>query len=253
MSTADENVKKRNVVKLDAVDWEFDLEVGSNKVTAKGAYRDDYTNWMARCPLPGSPHPDLGALTLHKISAKRQEGWLIDVTLSYESNNPEASYPGRKAKTIKRYSMELTSSQEPLLTNHLFKDLSDKEKEALQQLLGSGRTTEEFATATAAVSSTAGTKAIEKIRRGIDAYLNPGLIWTERFTSKCTSVLDLSKILKTTNSPPGNCPSGGTERNWLYLGGTAEQSNDGEFFDITKKWQLSERGKWDENLYPDGA
>lgn len=250
MIRSDENVVKHNVVKLEDVEWEFELEVGSNKVTAKGGYRDDYENWMARCPIPGSAHPDITALTLKKISAKRQEGWVIDVKLSYECNDPDANYPGREKGKIKRYHMEPSAGEEPLLTNQLFKDLTDAEQQVIIGLMNSGKQAGDFSYATENTSSEQADKAIAKIRKGIEAYRNPGLIWVERFSTNTLADVELPKILKTVAEPPGNAPSAGSERDWLRLAPTVNPHDDGKTWDIENRWELSLPGKWDPDLYP---
>lgn len=243
------SIKKVNLKKTEAVEWELEIEAGSNTITATLAYTDEYEGWVARCPNLGSPHPDFPALRLKKIKPIREEGGIVRVRLGFEANDPEAQYPGRNPGKVERYSMDLSSTEEPLLTNEMFKDLPDDEAEALQELLQSARSKDDFTKASGAVSSGQGVKAIEKIRKGREAYLNPGMVWVERFTTKTLSDLDISSILTTTNSPPGPCPSAGSQRNWLYLGGTANPNDDGETWEVEKRWQLSEKGKWDSDLY----
>lgn len=242
--------QKISVTQTEGVDWEFEIENGSNKVTAMGTYTDDYEDWMARAPNGGSPHPDFPALRLKKLKGKRTPGLMIEVTLNYEAFSAEFTFPGREAGKIKRYGIDPSTTEEPLLTNHLFKDLSDAEKEALQELMTSSKSDDDFTKASEKVKSEAGLKALGKIRLGIEAYLNPGLVWVERFTTKNLDDLELDKILTTTDSPPGNIPSTEDERNWLYLAGPASPLEDGEHWDIEKRWQLSEKGKWDPDLYP---
>ncbi|MES2923682.1 MAG: hypothetical protein V4819_19160 [Verrucomicrobiota bacterium] len=246
------NEVKIDIKKTEAVEWTLKLESGSNKVVGKLSYTDEHEGWFARAPLIDSPHPDVPALLLKTIEPKRVEGGIVEVSLSYESNDPDATYPGREAGKIKRYNLELTSGEEPLLKNHLFKDISSAEQEVLQGLLNSSKAVGDFSYAVENTSSEAAGHAIAKIRKGIDAFLNPGMIWVERFTTKDLGDLEISKILTTTSNPPGGCPSGGATRNWLYLGGTAGQSQDGKSWDIEKRWQLSEKGKWDIHLYPAG-
>lgn len=246
------SVKKTNVVKLDSVDWEFEMEVGSNKVIGKGVYRDTYPGWMTRAPAFNSNHPDIPALLLKKINAKRVDGDMIDVSLGYECNNPEANYPGRPAGKIKRYHMEPAMGEEPLLTNYIFKDLTDTEKDAAQALLASGKTSEDFATAVGILTSTGGVKFIAKVRRGMEAYRSPGLVWVERFSTTNLDDVELTKILKTVASPPGDCPSAGANRDWLRLAPTVNPHDDGETWDIENRWELSLEGKWDADFYPAG-
>jgi hypothetical protein len=253
VTSARTSEKKIDIKKTDSVDWDFEFEIGSNKATGTITYTDAFEGWLPRAPKFKSAHPDIPALRLAKIKAKREEGNLIKVVLTYEVTNPEVEYPGREKGTIKRYHMEPGAGEEPLLTNALFKDLDDAEREALQELLSSNRTKEEFAKADSAVTSATGKKAISKIRSGIEAYRNPALVWVERFMTNQLNDVDLPKILKTTNNPPGKCPDAGGDRNWLRMPPTVSPQDDGETWEIENRWELSLRGKWDPDLYPSGG
>jgi len=254
MSDPSANVVKRNVVKLDQVEWEFSISASSNKVTAKGVYQDDYPSWMSRMPDTNSPHPEIPALLLMEIKATRIPGDMITVSLSYECTDPDAEYPGRKKGPIKRYHMEPSAGEEPLLTNDIFADLTDPEKEAAQELLASSRTSEDFTKAGTILTTEAGLLVLEKVRKGAEAYRSPGLIWVERFTTNNLDDVELPKILKTTDTPPGPCPDAGADdRNWLRLAPTVNPHDDGKTFDIENRWELSLPGRWDPDFYPASA
>jgi hypothetical protein len=122
-----EKVTAVNLALTEAVEWTLEIEDGSNKVVGTFAYTDAFEGWFPRAPTMKSAHPDLPALRLKKIKPSREEGGIVRVHLTYEANNPEATYPGRAAGAIKRYAMEVTTTEEPLLTNALFKDLEDEE------------------------------------------------------------------------------------------------------------------------------
>lgn len=252
MSTST-NVRKINIVATESVDWEFEIEVGATKVPASLSYTDDFDGWLGRAPTLNSAHPDIPALLLKKIKGTRQEGGVIKVTLSYECNNPDVTYPGRDAGKIKRYHMEPGAGEEPLLTNYLFKDLSDTEKQAALELLASTKSTEDFSKASAALTSTPGIKLIAKVRKGIEAYRSPTLVWVERFTTNTLADVELTKMLKTTETPPGHCPEAGSARNWLRLAPTVSPEEDGKHFNIENRWELSLPGGWDPDLYSDGG
>jgi hypothetical protein len=244
---------KISIRKVEQVHWKFKISTSSNKVTASGAYEDDYVGWMLRMPALNSPHPEIPALRLKDIDADRQPGEKILVTLSYESNDPNADYPGREKKTIKLYSMEPGAGEEPLLTNQLFKNFTDEEKTAALELVSSSKKPEDFDTATSKLTSSAGILFLEKVRKGIEAYRNPSLVWVERFSSKSLEDVELSKILKTTSNPPGNAPSPGAERNYLRLPPSVTPNDDGESWNFENRWELSLRGKWDPDIYPPGG
>ena len=245
-------MKKIDLVKTEAVVWGLAVDFGSSKIDANLTYTDDFDGFLTRLPTAFSAHPTIAGLILNSFDATRLEGDMISISLKYKPADPSAAYPGRPAGTIKRYSMDLTTGEEPLLTNFLFKDLPDTEKSALLELMASSKKPADFTTATTAVTSSEGTKAIAKIRKGVESYYNPGLVWVERFTTKSLTDLDLPRVCHVTDTPPGGCPSGGADRNWLYLGGTSSPQPEGKSWEIEKKWLLSLKGKWDTDLYPAG-
>lgn len=244
------NVKKHNVVKLEAVDWEFEFELGSNKVIASGAYQDDYDNWWKRMPSLGSEHPDVPPLLLKKIKGKRKDGWLIDVTLSYESHDPDLTYPGREKQKIKRYTIEPGGGEEPLLTFAKLKDLDVQSQEALGELLGSSRTRDDFARATAAIGANPlALFALEKIRKGIDAYRHSGIVWVERFSTSKLEDMECGKFYTIETEVPGSPPPLAEGANWLYIPGSATPHDNGKTWDMERRWEASLPGGWDEWFY----
>lgn len=247
---------KVNLVKTEAADWDYEIDDSSNKVTGSITYNDDFEGWLSRLPALKSAHPTIPALYLKKIKGTRADASIVKVVLSYATNDPAAEVPGKdhedEARIIRRYAMEPSTGEEPLLTHYLFKDVSDAEKNALLELMASSKTADDFTTALTVVTSVAGLLAVSKIRLGRDAYYNPGLVWSERFISTDLADLELSKILTTTAQPPGGCPAGGATRDWLYLSGPANPLEDGLSWDIEKRWMLSLKGKWDPDFYPAG-
>lgn len=247
------SVKKINLLKTESVDWTFEIEFGKASIPGMITYCDDYENWLTRTPAAYSDHPTIPALKLKKLSGSRIEGDMIKVTLLYECNDPDAEYPGRPKGKIKRYHMEPGAGEEPLLTNFLFKDFTTAEQEAAGKLLASSKGAADYAEAATALTSAAGTKFIAKVKKGIEAYRSPTLIWVERFTTNNLDDVELTKLLKTTNSPPGDCPSAGGDRNWLRLAPAVSANDDGATWDIENRWELSLPGKWDPDFYPAGG
>ncbi len=247
--SAAELVKKVNLKKTESTEWEFEIEDGSNKVTGKVGYTDDFEQWLNRAPALKSTHPEIPALILKKISAKKQEGNIIAVTLHYENNSPNATYPGRSKGKIKRYHMEVGGGEEPLLTNEAFKDLSDAEREAATELLSSARRKEDYTKAKEVLKSAPGVKFIAKVRKGIEAYRNPSLVWVEKFSTDDLSDVELPNVYKTYNTLPGKDPGSGGDRNWLRLPPVVSPHDDGKTWDIENRWELSLVGKWDPDLY----
>lgn len=246
------HVKKINWVKTQGVEWDFELEHGSNTVTGAMSYGDDFEGWLARAPALQSAHPDIPALRLKKIKASREEGDKIKVGLAYECNDPEATYPGRDRGPQIRYSIEAGGGEEPLLTNKLFHDLTNAEKEAALQLVNSSKGPEDFTAAAGKITSVNGLKLIAKVRKGIDSYRAFGVVWVERFTTTRLDDVELTKIYTTVSQPPGDCPEAGADYNWLRLPPGVSPHEDGKTWDLENRWELSLFGKWDADLYPAG-
>lgn len=239
-------VKRIDVSKTDGVDWEFEIDSESQKATSELGYTDEFEGWLERAPEVGSEHPDYGALKLTKIKGKRLPGLQVAVTLSYATSNPEAAYPGRAPKVVKRYSLQIGLSDEPLLTFPAFAGLGDTILEALAELISSEKSKDDFAKATAAVSADENAlKAIALIRKGTEAYLVPKVTWLERYTSKTLPpVAGIGKIA----TPPGSPPEFG-DRTWLNMGYTANHTENAEAYEIEHGFDLSGPGGWDTTLY----
>lgn len=243
---------KRNVVKLEGVEWKGKMDFATGKLTISGTYRDDYNNWMVRVPAAQSANPDIPAALLQNFDFSRVEGDMIDVTLNYESTNPSSTYPGNPGK-VKRYHMEPGMGEEPLTTSDLFDELTDDEREAARELLNSSKTKDDWTTAKNALTTTPGILFISKVRKGMEAYRMPGVVWVERFTTDDLDDVELDKVLKTTENPNGPCPSGGSSYNWLRLAPTVSPHSDGKTWDMENRWELSLSGKWDPDFYPSGG
>jgi len=87
----------------------------------------------------------------------------------------------------------------------------------------------------------------EKIRDGITSYLYPTYVWMEitQGNSGITHA-ELSELGQIA-TPRGNPPTAGGARDWMLV--SASQQQQGELYNTTLEWQLSERGGWDELLY----
>ncbi|MEO5712159.1 MAG: hypothetical protein ABIT37_01615 [Luteolibacter sp.] len=252
MSIAAEKVTKINLSKREGVEWEVEFDIETNKVTGSAVYTDDFEGWMARAPSGKSSFPDIPALILRKIKGIREEGLKVKVLLSYEANDPEASYPGRDKGKIQRYTVEPSSGEEPLLTFHKLKDLVNSSKEAIAELLASGRAPADFAKATAAIGADPlALFAVDKIRDGRETYLHAGIMWVERFQTKKLSDLECDKFFTIIDAGdvPGGPPPLADGATWLYVPGTATPNADGESWEMERKWQASDRGGWDTWLY----
>jgi hypothetical protein len=242
--------KAVDLKKTQSVEHWIEISADTNLVPGFLSYTDDFEGWLSRAPSINSPHPDYPPLRLKKIRGERQEGYIVKVSLWYESWSIEASYPGRPAGSITRNGGEVSVSEEPILTNKLFDGFAGEEEiSAINEYLASGRTPADYNKLSDAISETAGgMKALELLSKGVEAYLNPGAIHTQKLTGVKLEAFNLGQVGKI-DSPSG-APGIG-DRTWLYIGATYDENDDGTYSG-TRRWQASEEGGWDEELYGEG-
>jgi hypothetical protein len=227
--------------------WTYHDSVGSDKREGKIFYTDEYDGWTGRCPRKGSEHPDIGGLYLKDRDAKRIEGGLVEVELDYESHEVTTSETGENPRK-KRYSIEHTVSEQPLLTHPRYKDFSDEEFLALQMMINGqiekpdGSLWEDDIT-----EGERQNEAKQKVKSGITSYLKPGIIYVQRYSdSNLESVED--EMVGYIHEAPGSPPAS-EGKNYLYLGYSADDTDDGRYHNIERRWQQSDSKGWDAELY----
>jgi len=238
-------------------EWTYDDSGEGDGSSLSASYEDDVEGWVSRLPARGSTPPatvgaEFSSFRLQKRTANRLPGGKVKVTLRYESERAVDEDPGEEDE-IRRYSMQVTLSEENILTHPRYADIPEEERTALTMYLSGQRfkTEEGKERWKDDVVTERGKEMLEKIDDGISAYLEPTLLWRERFRTEWSKVADEVEIAKIGNiddEVPGNPPMGG-DRNYLYLGAQIDQDESGEFADILNEWQLSGRNGWDEELY----
>ena len=184
MSTSPAAYVKFNLKKVEGVKYDLEISAETQKIPGSLEYKDQFEGWLSRAPALASDHPYHEELKLIKIRGVREAGDQINVILSYESSANKTTYPGRKeaqGEPVKRYSLRPSDGEEPMLTNSLYEDVPAAQLVALQALISSARSAEDFAEAESVVTHADGIKGIEKLKRGGEAYLSPRLVWTEKF------------------------------------------------------------------------
>tara|TARA_R110000765_G_scaffold372389_1_gene462797 strand:+ start:923 stop:1753 length:831 start_codon:yes stop_codon:yes gene_type:complete len=82
---------------------------------------------------------------------------------------------------------------------------------------------------------------------GIISYDSPTFFWRKTWQSEvgllAADLNDLGKV----SVPDGDPPEAGGTRDWRLV--DASQENRGALFDNSLEWELSERGRWDSDLY----
>ena len=204
-------------------------------------HRNSITKLM---PRPGTPHPEISFISVDNASAQVSEGDIAQITCSYAGTD---NADNEASKTT--YSLGLSLSEEPLLSNKKFQSLDDGEVEALQAIISGKDKDAAGASYKDKVTSVLGKKALEKIQRGQTSYYSPKVTWRQATVRKASAASsDLQKIGKI-DEPDGRQPSLSDGRNWLYNGVT--QTQEGGSYRIEREWIASDRGGWDSDIYDD--
>lgn len=220
----------------------------SGRVNATLEYDITEGKWLENLPSIGTEHPDFKGLYLTDIDANRVPGSVRKLLLSYESSLLESPLGGNKPRNT--YALDVTLVEEPLLTHEAYKDLDDDERRALKALLQGHKKDEKGGSLESLVKSDEGKEAMGKIQKGVTSFLAPSIIWRETEHAKdLNNFKDIGKI----DTPSGDTPSLGQERDWLFMGVNARQSEDGKSWEIERVWQASSPGGWDNDLYKTGA
>jgi hypothetical protein len=241
-------VRKTNVLLTRDFTWKFKGKASDDNATSVLRYKDDFADWQTRCPLYGDPHPDLPDFKLTEIEADREPGDQIAVTLTYEANTFAVELPGKPGaeEPTARYSLSVTGGEEHILTSEYAEFLDNLEQEALLAISNGNEEKADGSKWEDEVWSFKGLRLLSKMRKGNVSVKTSSVIYTERKLSASLSDLNLSKVNRR-ESPPGSIVGGAA--NWLYIGGTADPSEDGETWTIERQWQYSPN-EWDEDLYP---
>ena len=204
-------------------------------------HRNSITKLM---PRPGTPHPEISFISVDSATAQVTEGDIAQITCSYAGTDNADNEPSKTT-----YSLGLSLSEEPLLSNKKFQSLDDGEVEALQAIISGKDKDAAGASYKDKVTSALGKKALEKIQRGQTSYYSPKVTWRQATVRKASAASsDLQKIGKI-DEPDGRQPSLSDGRNWLYNGVT--QTQEGGSYRIEREWIASDRGGWDSDIYDD--
>lgn len=238
--------------------WTYTDSAGGEGASLIAFYEDNLSGWQSRLPAVSSAAPaELGSeFAAFKVARRKvleMEGEKVRVEVVFNAGfrvdqNPAEDDP------VPRYSMAVSLGDEPILTHERYESLPDNEREALRQILsGEKYKTEEGKEEwEAEIESAPGLEVLAKIKKGVSAHREPGLIWRERkriLFSQLNSESQLDKVRRI-DTPPGSPPGGGN-RDYMYLGPQLDQDETGEFADLVREWELSGPEGWDPDLYGD--
>lgn len=214
------------------------------KWTATQVFLCHRTSAIALMPRPGTTHPEIGFITVSQATANFTEGDLAEITCQYAGAEEKEN---EKANAV--YTMGLSLSEEPLLSHLRYKNLPQKEREAIQ-LIQSGKDKDDQGNKLRdKVTSDRGKEALAKIDRGQTSYYSPRVTWRESWVrTKPAEAAELNKI-GNIDIPNGPAPELAGTRNWLLNGVT--QTQDGKAFRLEAEWLASDREGWDSDIYND--
>ena len=214
------------------------------KWTATQVFLCHRTSATALMPRPGTIHPEIGFIAVSQSTVNFTEGDLAEITCQYAGAEEKEN---EKANAV--YTMGLSLSEEPLLSHLRYKNLPQKEREAIQ-LIQSGKDKDDQGNKLRdKVTSDRGKEALAKIDRGQTSYYSPRVTWRESWVrTRPAEAAELNKI-GNIDIPNGPAPQLAATRNWLLNGVT--QTQDGKAFRLEAEWLASDREGWDPDIYND--
>lgn len=240
--------RKINIGKRDQVENTFEVSRGDEgEVAAVGmvVYEDLEEGWSGRCPKIGAAYPDDTSLRLKKISKRRMDAGVVQVTLHYELPRIGAfGFGGEETE----YSVDYSCSEQPLLSHKLFKNLDDDEKDALLAVAGGSSPTDTFGDEGKVIKdeikSSNGKKALEKLRMGIISFLCPAGTFSVTSTKGSVSLSGVGQK----GSPPAGAPAVPSGCDWMKDGISGRRTGNANWR-VTETWRLSGSNGLDADLY----
>lgn len=244
-------------------EWTYSDAAGQDGAEIQATYEDDLAGWETRLPEYGSgvpagvgtglPTAVRDGFRLKTRGLKGMAGEKVEVEATWSSAWRVDMDPNNETLVpIPRYSMAVSLSEEPILTHERYEALTETEQDALRNIIGGQRWKDEAAGVEWAsdVTSAEGLEALAKIRKGVESYREPGLVWRETMRvpwAKLALYTRLDKVRRI-DTPPGNPPDD-EFRDYLYLGPQIDQDETGEWADLRREWELSGENGWDQDFY----
>lgn len=197
-------------------------------------------------------------LRLVSVDVTHEEAGSATIVANYSGSHvSDGGGTGDKSE-VKTYSLSGSLSQRSIVEHPKVRALDVDDRYKLGQLLDgnikyiasqSKYYEDNGVSANVEVTFTAGdaTTFAAKIVEGIVTYDNASFTWTEykERTSGLTAS-ELNKVGKV-DTPEGSPPSVTGSRTWRLV--SATQDYDGSLYRISRQWELSEAGGWDDDIY----
>ena len=201
-------------------------------------------------------HPDYSWLKRVSATITREEADCARVEVEFEGIDPNDEDEEDKYK----YSLEGTVSQEPIESHPNFHNFAGDWKKPNMEVSAPRFQTEvgpdkgKFLGFTPIIVDPGGAGEIINRFAGIESYLSPGFIYTERYVEAKVDEedieIDMNKLGEVDDPPdsdilPDLNPDSDYE--WLLIGATVREVGDG--VEVMKKWRLSGRRGWLPEIY----
>lgn len=266
---------------------------GDYVVTSMEYERDEKNGdtYVLTYEVPGSPSarllPAIGSgvnvgtgIYLSKAVATSAEGGMTTVKLTFtepevadeaadeeedgSENDETAKDAAENGKYGYKCSLDITVTDEPLLTHPRFANTNGAMLEYVKALMDGARLWEFVPEVESngkpkldkdglPVRKRLGTllqdsnKLVNLVKKGITTYKSPAATFSESYISK-NRVVDTSGVGKV--GTPGGAPVF-KGRNWLLISRNASLNDDGKTYTISSVWMLSGVGGWNTDLYGD--
>ena len=217
------------------------------KWTATQVFLCHRTSAVALMPRPGTPHPEIGFITVSQATANFTEGDLAEITCQY-AGAEEQDEDKEKANAV--YTMGLSLSEEPLLSHLRYKQLAQKEREAIQ-LIQSGKDKDDQGNKLRdKVTSDRGKEALGQDRPRPDE-----LLLAPRDLARKLGAHEAGGGGRTQQDRQHRHPVRSRARRWQagrnWLRNGVTQTQEGKAFRLELEWLASDRGGWDADIYND--
>ena len=219
----------------------------------------------ASIPSNGTVHPDYDWVYAEGVDVTGMEGDWAEFNVKYAGADPGGGGDGGGGggggggndaddPDAFEQGLRISTSEQPLATNLKYKDLTPQEKQDAVMAATQPAKNKSGEVKPVDTSDWSDDKKdlYDRMRKGLVAYLEPGVEFFQRYVSKKmpSRLNDIGKI-----SDPKGAPAVGDRRNWLLVGYNITERSTGKnsTYDIEKVWVLSGRGGWDEDIYRDAA
>lgn len=239
-------------------------------------------------PTLGGTTNLLSGVTLSKVNATTADGGITTIKLTFTTpeddeededdeddsnlsaddpddgsgNDSSATEGATSGKYSYKCSLDVTLSDEPLLTHPKLGNVSGAQLEYVKAFMDGARAWEKVPvldsdgkpqtdkkgrvkTKTLGSLLSGGGKLVELAKKGVTSYKAPMATFSESYVSKSGSC-DTSGVGQV--GTPGGAPKF-KGRNWLLVSRNSTLNEDGKTHTISSVWMLSGAGGWDEDLY----